>query len=58
MYIHHSFSNESKPIAIYRGNDTNARSYDKISLFDLRPVELLELVANVSGYYRWFIFGK
>ena len=34
-----------------------AGSYDKISLFGLRPVELLALVPSVDGYYRWFTFG-
>ena len=34
-----------------------AGSYDKISLFGLRPVELLALVPGVDGYYRWFTFG-
>ncbi len=29
-------------------------SYDKVSMFGLRPVELLELFPRVGDYYRWF----
>ena len=29
-------------------------SYDKITLFGLRPVELVELVPRVREYYQWF----
>ena len=34
---------------------TMSTSYDKISLFGLRPVELLELFPRVQHYYEWFV---
>ena len=36
---------------------TNAR-YDKVSLFGLRPVELLELFPRIGNYYEWFKIEK
>jgi hypothetical protein len=33
----------------------SSASYDKITLFGLRPVELLELFPRVKDYYEWFI---
>lgn len=32
----------------------SSASYDKITLFGLRPVELVELFCRVPEYYRWF----
>lgn len=29
--------------------------YDKVSLFGLRPVELLELFPRIGEYFRWFV---
>ena len=33
-------------------------SYDKITLFGLRPVELLQLFPRLKDYYEWFIIEK
>ena len=33
---------------------TRSASYDKITLFGLRPVELVELFSRVKEYYQWF----
>ena len=32
----------------------SSASYDKITLFGLRPVELLEMIPRVREYYEWF----
>ena len=32
-----------------------ASAYDKITLFGLRPVELLKLFLLVRQYYEWFV---
>ena len=39
-------------------NKETASSYDKITLFGLRPVELLKLFPRVRQYYEWFVFDK
>ena len=36
------------------GNNIRYGAYNKVTLFSLRPVELLELVKNIGKYYRWF----
>ena len=43
---------------IYGQNRTSSGRYDEVTLFGLRPVELLELVPLLGLYYRWFEVGK
>ena len=43
---------------IYKGNGGKSAHYDNVSLFGLRPVELLEIFDGLEGYYRWFFVGK
>ena len=31
------------------------RNFDKVSIFGLRPVELLELFPRIGEYFRWFV---
>jgi hypothetical protein len=33
-------------------------AYDKVSIFGLRPVELVELFPRIGEYYRWFMISK
>ena len=35
-------------------NTTKSICYDRISLFSLRPVELMELFPKNGEFYRWF----
>ena len=39
-------------IATHKNNDGNIKSYDQISLFSLRPPELLKVFTNPVDYFR------
>ena len=43
----------SSQIATYKNHDGKAKSYDKISLFSLRPPELLNVFTNPNDYFRY-----
>jgi len=45
-------------LLLYMCNNIKSRSYDRITLFRLRPVKLLQLVPNGTSYYRWFTLEK
>ena len=41
-------------LLLYSGNCAKASAYDKVTLFGLRPIELVRLVDSIEDYYRWF----
>ena len=45
----------SNQVTILSAKNMESRSYCKISLFGVRPVELMELFPRIGDYYRWFI---
>ena len=42
----------------YRSVKVGASSYCKVSIFSLRPPELLELFCSLGSYFRWFIIEE
>ena len=38
-------------------SEAQCENQDKISMFGVRPVELMEIVASVKQYFEWFTFG-
>lgn len=46
-------SRQTTPNQILTLRGSNAR-YDKVSIFGLRPVELIELFPRIGEYFRWF----
>ena len=43
---------------LYRNSSEKSASYDQVTQFGLRPVELLELFPKLGLYYRWFELDK
>ena len=43
---------------LYRSGSSSSASYDKVTLFGLRPVELLQLFPRLGEYYEWFECSK
>jgi predicted GIY-YIG superfamily endonuclease len=39
---------------LYRHSGIKASSYDEVTQYGLRPVELLIAIQTLAGYYRWF----
>lgn len=37
-----------------KGTVTKSATYDNVTLFSIRPVEMMELFAKLRDYYRWF----
>lgn len=37
-----------------KGTVTRSATYDNVTLFSIRPVEMMELFAKLRDYYRWF----
>eukprot|EP00956_Cyclotella_meneghiniana_P010602 scaffold14751_cov43-Cyclotella_meneghiniana.AAC.1 len=38
-------------------SEAQCENQDKISMFGVRPVELMEIIASVKQYFEWFTFG-
>eukprot|EP00956_Cyclotella_meneghiniana_P016706 scaffold26577_cov22-Cyclotella_meneghiniana.AAC.2 len=38
-------------------SEVQCKNQDKISMFGVRPVELMEIIASVKPYFEWFTFG-
>ena len=45
-------------LLLYQGDVSEVTSYDEVAQFGLRPVELMQLFANVPEYFRWFKIEK
>jgi hypothetical protein len=58
MNVSESRKIKANQMLLYRGTAVKAGSYDKVTLFGLRPPELMQLFRKVGGYYRWFVFEK
>lgn len=43
---------------LFRSGSSSSSSYDKVTLFGLRPVELLQLFPRLKEYYEWFECSK
>ena len=50
-----SFTNTQK--LLLQTSEAQCENQDKISMFGVRPVELMEIVASVKQYFEWFTFG-
>jgi len=42
----------------YRSVKVGASSYCKVSIFSLRPPEILQLFCSLGSYFRWFVIDK
>lgn len=43
---------------LFRSGSSSAMAYDKVTLFGIRPVEILQLFPRLREYYEWFEFSK
>lgn len=41
-----------------KGTVSKSANYDNVTLFSIRPVEMMQLFCNLGEYYRWFTHGK